>query len=208
MGHALLQAKMTAQEFLLWDHNETVRREFVRGEVFAMAGGEDSNNIVAGNLFIAIRNHLRGTPCRVLVADVKLRIEAADCFFYPDIMVTCSANDAAQPLIKQEAKLVVEVLSPSTAAYDRGDKFAAYRLLPSLQEYLLIEPRTRRCEMYRKGPDGLWVLHPSDEGQMLELACLDLKVSAAALWEDVPLPGTRTAADSPASDQAAPSPTP
>jgi Uma2 family endonuclease len=186
MGQALLQAKMTAEQFLAWDRTETQRREFVRGEVFAMAGGEDGNNIVAGNLFIALRNHLRGTPCRVLVADIKLRVEAADCFFYPDIMVTCSPTDATDRLVKREPKLVVEVLSPSTAAFDRGDKFAAYRLLPSLQEYLLIEPRTRRCELYRKNIEGLWVLHPSDEGQVLALASMDLSVTAEALWEDVP----------------------
>jgi Uma2 family endonuclease len=95
-----------------------------------MAGGEDANNIVAGNLFIAMRNHLPGTPCRALVADVKLHFEAADCFFYPDIVVTCNATDAADRLTKREPKLVVEVLSPSTATFDRGDKFAAYRLLP------------------------------------------------------------------------------
>ena len=176
---------MTAAEFLAWDERETLRREFVRGEVFAMAGGEDRNNIVALNLAVALRQHLSGSRCRVFMADVKLRVEAADCYFYPDLMVTCSAADAASRLIKRDAVLVVEVLSPSTSAYDRGDKFADYRALPSLAEYLLVDVDKRRCDLYRKGADGLWVLHPTQGEQSLVLASLDLTVPAAALWADL-----------------------
>lgn len=192
MGYALRRARMTAEEFLAWDATQTVKHEFVRGEVFAMAGGEDNNNTVAGNLYLALRQHLRGTPCRVFTSDVKLRVDAADCFFYPDLMVTCSAADAAQRLIKREPLLVVEVLSPSTAAFDRGDKFADYRLLPTLAEYLLVDVRSRRCDLYRKGADGLWVLHPSDAGQPVQLASVALEINAEALWADVepePEPG-------------------
>jgi Uma2 family endonuclease len=178
--------RMSAAEFLAWDELQTVRHEFVRGEVFAMAGGEDSNAIIALNLASAARAHLRGTPCRVLISEVKLRIEAADCYFYPDLMVTCSAADAANRLIKREPVLAVEVLSPSTAAYDRGEKFAAYRTLPTLTEYVLIDPRSRRCDVYRKNDLGLWVLHPCEPGQALVLASVDLTVSADTLWEDVP----------------------
>jgi Uma2 family endonuclease len=83
----------------------------------------------------------------VLISEVKLRIEAADSFFHPDMMVTCSATDAANRLIKREPVLVVDVLSPSTAAYDRGEKFAAYRTLPTLAEYVLIDPKSRRCDV-------------------------------------------------------------
>lgn len=117
---------MTAQEFLAWDALEPMRHEFVRGEVLAMAGAEERHVMVAGNVYVALRAHLRGTPCRTFITDMKLRIEAANCFFYPAVMVTCSAVDAADPLIKREPVLVVEVLSPGTAACDRGDKFAAY----------------------------------------------------------------------------------
>ena len=127
MGPPLPNASMTAAEFLAWDEQQTLKREFVRGEVFAMSGGEDRNNTVAGNLYTALRQHLAGSPCRVYQADIKLRVEAADCYFYPDVMVTCSRADAASRLIKRDAVLVVEVLSPSTSAYDRGDKFADYR---------------------------------------------------------------------------------
>ena len=187
VGYALKQP-MTAAEFLTWDAGQTIRHEFVRGEVFAMAGGEDRNATVAGNVYIALRQHLRGTPCRVYASDVKLRVEAADCFFYPDVMVTCSATDLQDRLVKREPVLVVEVLSPSTGAYDRGDKFASYRQLPSLQEYLLVDVETLRCDLFRKGADGLWVLHPSDADEPVQLACVDLQLAPEALWTDLEPP--------------------
>ena len=154
MGLPLPNALMTAAEFLVWDEHETVKREFVRGEVFAMSGGQDRNNTVAMNLIMALRPHLRGSACRAYIADIKLRVEAANCYFYPAVMVTCSRADAASRLIKRDAVLVVEVLSPSTSAYDRGDKFADYRALESLAEYLLVDVDKRRCDLYRKGADG------------------------------------------------------
>lgn len=185
MGYALQKPRMTAEEYLAWDAGQTEKTEFIAGEVFAMAGGEDRNATVAGNLYIALRQHLGGSPCRVYGSDVKLRVEAADCFFYPDLMVTCSAGDLTDRLIKREPVLVAEVLSPSTAAFDRGDKFAAYRQLPSLQEYLLVDVDRQRCDLFRKGADGLWVLHPSEAGEAVRLASVDLLLPAEALWADL-----------------------
>ncbi len=186
MGYALKKQRMTAAEFLAWDETQTAERyEFVRGEVFMMTGGVDRNYTVALSLAIALRQHLRGTPCRVYGSDVKLRVEAADCFFYPDLMVTCSAVDAADRLIKREPVLVVEVLSPSTAAFDRGDKFADYRQLASLREYLLVDVNSRRCDLHRLGADGLWVLHPTQGDQPLVLSSVNLILAAADLWAEL-----------------------
>ena len=98
---------------------------------------------------------------------------------------TCSPADAASRLIKREPTLVVEVLSPGTAAFDRGDKFAAYRQLPSLTEYLLVDVRSRRCDLFRQQADGLWALHPSLPGEAVMLRSVELSVSAAELWADV-----------------------
>ncbi len=185
MGHALQLQPLTADAFLAWEREQSDRHEFVRGEVFAIAGGEDRHNTAAMNLVVALRHHLRDRPCRVYASDVRLRVDAADCFFYPDLMVTCSAADAADRLLKREPALAVEVLSPATAAFDRGEKFAAYRQLPSLVEYLLVDVEHRRCDLYRKGSDGLWVLHPSEPGQGVALASVGLEVPGAALWADL-----------------------
>jgi len=185
MGQAAADMRMSAADFLVWDESQTIRHEFVRGEVFAMAGAEEAHGVVAGNLYMALRAHLKGTPCRTSMSEMKLRVEAADSYFYPDVMVTCSAADAADKLIKREPLLVVEVLSPSTAAYDRGDKFASYRQLPSLREYLLVDLKGRRFDLYRKGVDRLWVLHPFEAGSALTLTSVDLTLSADAIWDEV-----------------------
>lgn len=195
MGHAALKTPMTAAEFLVWDESQTIKHEFVNGQVFergrpgetqAMVGAGEAHVTLTGNAFVALRLHLKGTLCRCFFVDMKLRVAAADAYFYPDLMVTCSAADARAPLVKAEPLLLVEVLSPSTEGHDRGDKFAAYRLLPSLREYWLIDPQSRRCDLYRLGADGLWVLYPVETGEDVHLSSVDLVVSAAVLWEDVP----------------------
>ncbi len=186
MGLPAELTAMTAADFLAWDATQTVRHEFIAGEVFAMAGAGEGHVTAALNVAMQLRAHLAGTPCRVFITDMKLRVDAADAYFYPDVMVTCSAADAAQALVKREPLLVVEVLSPATAAYDRGDKFAAYRRLDSLREYLLVDADGRRCDLYRKGDDGLWVLHPTEAGQGVALASVGLDIGAAALWAEMP----------------------
>jgi len=186
MGHAAVQLPITADEFLAWDTLQTIKREFVRGRVVAMSGAHEAHVTLVGNVYGALRHRLKGSPCRTLASEMKLRVEAADAVFYPDVMVTCSAADAADPLIKREPTLVVEVLSPSTAAYDRGEKFAAYRLLPTLQEYLLVDPVARRCDLYRRGNDGLWVLHPGAPEQGVHFASVGLELDGARLWDEVP----------------------
>ncbi len=189
MGHAALELPLSADEFLAWDARQSVKHEFVAGEVFAMAGAEKAHVAVSLNVAMVLRQHLRGSPCSTFIADTKLRVDAADAFYYPDVIVTCSAADAADPITVRQPVLLVEVLSPSTAAYDRGAKFAAYRQLPTLREYLLVDPDTRRCDLYRLGADGLWVLHPFDPGQAVQLASVALEIPAATLWDEVPAPG-------------------
>lgn len=178
------QPRMSAEEFLAWDAHQSVKHEFVRGELLLKESADQRHNLTAGNVLMALRAHLRGTPCRTLAFDMKLRVEAADCFYYPDVLVTCSETDR-DPLVKREAVLVVEVLSPSTAAFDRGDKFADYRLLPSLREYLLLDPGKRRGDLYRKGSDGLWVLHPFSTEEVVRLESVGLTLEPPVLWEDV-----------------------
>ena len=182
---ALAQPKFGAEDYLAWEANQPVKHEYLAGEVFAMAGGSDAHVTVSLNLASALRAHLRGTPCRTYIADMKLRVAAADAYFYPDVFVTCSAADAQQPLAKAEPVLVAEVLSPSTEAFDRGGKFAAYRSLPSLQEYLLIDPDRRSVEVYRRDASGHWVLYPYSGDEVLELVSVHLSLPLAQVFEDV-----------------------
>lgn len=184
-GQAAADLRMSMAQFLDWEAAQAQRHEFVAGEVFAMAGADDAHVTVALNVAMALRRHLAGTPCRVYMSDMKLAVRESQGVYYPDVMVTCSEADRASALVKSEPKLLVEVLSPSTAAFDRGDKFADYRRLASLQEYALVDPKTRRSDVYRKGADDLWVLHPADAGQSLVLSSVALEIDAQTLFAEV-----------------------
>ena len=186
MGPAEQKAVFSAADYLVWEAAQIDRHEFIDGEVFAMAGAEDRHVTVAMNLAFALRQHLVGSPCRTFMSDMRLHVAAANSYFYPDVFVTCSALDLASPLLKSEPKLIAEVLSPSTAAYDRGLKFSHYRSLASLQEYVLIDLDGRSTDCYRKGADGLWVLHPFARGEPISLASVALELTAAQLFAEVP----------------------
>lgn len=190
MGAAQPRTKLSIDEFLAWDATQTDKVELVCGEIFAMAGAEDGHVTAAGNIYVALRHHLKGSPCRAYMSDMKLRVESLGSVFYPDVMVTCSASDHQSRLVKTEPILLVEVLSPSTAAYDRGNKFAQYRQLDALREYVLVDVESRRTDVYRKNADGLWVLHPFEPGQAVQLASVDLLLPDADLYAEVDPPET------------------
>ena len=191
-----------AQAYLAWEAEQSTKHEYHDGEVFAMAGASDAHVTVAGNVYMALRNHLRGSPCSVFISDMKLRVEEDNAFFYPDVFVTCAESDRGQSHSKSAPVLVVEVLSPATSAYDRGAKFAAYRKLPTLREYALIDPERLSLDLFRReGDSKRWVLHPIEAGGHVEWASVGLQVPLEALYEDVPM--TTTGPQShPAPDQA------
>lgn len=185
MRHAQQRQPMTAADYLNWEEAQEQRHEFVAGEVFAMAGAEDWHVTVTGNIAIALRQHLRGGPYQTYISDMRLQVEAANAYFYPDVMVTCDAADHASRRFKSHPVLLVEVLSDSTGHYDRGDKFAQYRRIASLREYMLVDIARRATDVYRKGADGLWVLHPFAGEENVVLASVDLTLSARELFADV-----------------------
>ncbi len=180
-----------AQAYLAWEAEQSTKHEYHDGEVFAMAGASDAHVTVAGNVYMALRNHLRGSPCSVFISDMKLRVEEDNAFFYPDVFVTCAESDRGQSHSKSAPVLVVEVLSPATSAYDRGAKFAAYRKLPTLREYALIDPERLSLDLFRRDGDSKrWVLHPIEAGGYVEWASVGLQVPLEALYEDVPMTTT------------------
>lgn len=180
MGYGVGHDRMTLEEFLAWEAVQQERHEFVDGEVFAMSGAEERHVIASMNVAFELRRQLAGGPCKVLMTDMKLRV--AERIFYPDVFVTCSEADRGRSLYKCDPVLIVEVLSPSTAAYDRGGKFAHYRDIATLKELALIDPATRRSDVYRKGDDGLWVLHPFTPEQGVAFASLDVRIDAETLF--------------------------
>lgn len=172
-------------DFLTWENEQTTRNFFYRGEVFAMVGVRQDHAHVSGNVFAALKSALRGTPCRAFIADMKLRIDTADAVLYPDVMVGCDPRDRATPLYLSHPKLIVEVLSYSTTAFDRGDKFFACRRIDTLEEYALVDVAARRVESFRRNAEGLWVLHEFSGLQTVEFASVGVTIDSATLYENV-----------------------
>jgi Uma2 family endonuclease len=127
---------------------------------------------------------------------MKLRVESANCFFYPDVFVTCDPRDrtAETDYFKLHPILVAEVLSESTAAFDRGRKFGIYRELESLREYVLVDPDRHSVEVFRRDPTDHWVLYPYGPGSEVELTSIGLRVPIVTIYEDVELPGAQQTA--------------
>lgn len=177
--------RMSRADFLDWESRQTDKHEFYQGEVFAMAGARQAHVIVAGNCFALLKAHLRGSGCRTFIADMQLEVQAVDAIFYPDVFVSCDPRDLAAERVLAHPRVIIEVLSDSTAAFDRGGKFAAYRTLPSLQEYVLIDPDRRSLEVFRRTATDDWLLATRDSARALVLVSLDFEASLTDVFEDL-----------------------
>ncbi|WP_066337454.1 Uma2 family endonuclease [Azohydromonas lata] len=181
---AVPQHKLSLAEFLEWENAHSDRHEFHRGEVFAMVGGRRSHGRVVANLVRHLGNVLDGSPCQIFSESMKVQV-ADDTLLYPDVFVTCDKADLATEMIFRAPALVIEVLSPSTQAYDRSQKFALYRRIPALREYVLLDPDTRRAEAFRRTADGGWTFHDMSEDAVLSLPVIEAGVPLADVFQGV-----------------------
>jgi Uma2 family endonuclease len=176
---------VSPEDYLAGEKVSPIKHEYRQGEIYAMAGAKKAHAIISGNAFALLRNHLRGSGCMPYVADVKVRIEAANCYYYPDVAVTCDERDSnTDEDFIIYPRLIVEVLSPSTAAFDRGEKFADYRTSESLQEYVLINQERVSVECFRRNAEGLWVLYPYTQGQEVQFKSVNFSCAIEGLYED------------------------
>ena len=182
---------LSVAEYLQMERISLVKHEYINGAVYAMAGANDAHVTIALNMAALLRNHIRGSGCRVYITDMKVRLETPNCFYYPDIMVTCNSHDRENSTYKCFPKLIVEVLSASTEAFDRGDKFADYQTLTSLEEYVLVNTRHQRVECFRRYGDGMWILQSyTPESKYFTLQSVEFTATLAELYEDVELATT------------------
>ena len=174
--------KLSLAEYLAWEDDQVERNEFTRGEVFAMVGGKRGHGRVIANVMRLLGNLLDDTPCQPFSENMKVQVDE-DAVLYPDVFVTCDREFSPSQAVFTSPILIVEVLSPSTQAYDRSQKFAIYRRLRSLREYVLIDPDTRRVEVFRPGDDGLWNLFDMSDLAEVELASVGCRVAMGDLFK-------------------------
>ncbi|MBC7942645.1 MAG: Uma2 family endonuclease [Chitinophagaceae bacterium] len=185
--NALTQPKLTLEAYLAWENEQPEKHEFHRGEVYAMVGARRAHGRVVANLIRHLGNQLAGTPCQAFSDGMKVQV-GDDTVLYPDVFVTCDKVDLATDLIFRSPTLVIEVLSPTTQSYDRSHKFALYRRIPVLLEYILVDPDTRRIEGFRRGADGLWVLHDMSEAPAMQAASVGCSVPLADIFAGIDPP--------------------
>ena len=150
--------KITPEEYLELEKNSELKHEYFEGEIFAMTGAKPNHNLISFNIVGELKNQLKGSPCMGFTSDQRIKIEAVTKYVYPDISIACDEvkfdDDPLGSLLNPV--VVFEILSDSTEAYDRGMKFQHYRLLPSLQEYILVSQNHCLVEKYVRKNDRSW----------------------------------------------------
>lgn len=185
------QLRLTREEFLAAERRAESKNEYRNGDVVAMSGASFSHNLIVANLVGELRFQLKKRPCSVLPSDMRVLIEAAERYVYPDVTVVCGEpelTDDEQDTIVNP-KLIVEVLSKTTRDYDHGDKFLFYRTLPSFQEYVLVSQKRPFVEHYLKQSDGKWLLaevHGMEASVTLE--SISCRLELAEIYDKVDVP--------------------
>ncbi len=178
--------RLSFEEYLELEERSGTRHEFVDGFMFAMAGGTTQHNQISNNINIRAALAARGSSCRVYIADVKVRTPDGTGF-YPDVFVICDEDDedSQDNRVKRRPCFIVEVLSASTEAFDRGEKFLQYLQIPSLQAYVLVSQDRKLIEVYRRMPYETWRYEKIQETGTLELPCINLTMTLEDIYEDV-----------------------
>jgi Uma2 family endonuclease len=177
---------MSVEEYLAWEREQVEKHEYYGGEVFSQAGGTRRHSLVGSNLLRSIGNVLVGHPCEVHGSDMRVHIKANDSQVYPDVSIVCPPIEADTNDVISNPVLVAEVLSPSTADFDRGTKFGHYRLLPSLREYLVLWQDEARAEHHVMQEAGVWVLKEIvGLDQTLDLASIGKSILMSDVYDKV-----------------------
>lgn len=175
---------MTAEAYLDWEATQAERHEYWDGEVVAMTGTTRNHNRASGNFFKLLDDALVDRPCEAYIADIKVRVEPGQKFFYPDVVVTCDERDD-DPRFVQFLCLIIEVLSPSTEAIDRGIKFAHYRKFTALQEYVLVQVEQPVVEVFRRNQQGQWIFSDYELADQLRLESVGVELAVADLYSQI-----------------------
>lgn len=175
-------------EYLALERKSETKHELVNGQIVAMSGASPVHNLIAMNLGSLLRELLRAKPCVVLSSDQRIHVPATGLFAYPDLTVVCGRPEfhPRDDHTLVNPRVIVEVLSDSTEAFDRGAKFGHYQGIASLEEYVLVSTRERRIEHFRRQDSGQWLLtvHAGDHARV-ELPALGGSIALADVYEKV-----------------------
>ena len=177
---------LTEEEYLEYERKADTKSEYYRGELFAMAGAKASHNIILSNLMGILYSQLRKKPCTVFPSDMRVRVSTSGLYTYPDLSIVCEKPiylDSKRDTLLNPS-LVLEILSESTEAYDRGQKFEMYRNIPELKEYVLISTKYKKIESFIRTTNS-WELHESRESVPFRFSSLDVEISLEDVYEKV-----------------------
>ncbi len=180
--------RMSVESYLTLDRNSTdARYEFIDGYAYMMSGGTANHSTISINITSLLSNLLGNGLCRIYNSDMKVRLSESR-YVYPDATVSCNEYDRGNSETIQSPLLIIEVLSPGTEAYDRGNKFGYYRACPTIEEYVLVNTQREVIEVYRRARPNLWTLHLFESGTHVEFASLNVSFPIAAIYRNVILP--------------------
>jgi Uma2 family endonuclease len=189
MAETARRPRYSLKEYLILEEMSNVRHEYLDGQIFAMAGGTPEHAGLCANLIALLSNALAGRPCRVFTSDVRVRVRATGFDTYPDATVVCGREerDADDSNALGNPLLLVEVTSPSTEAYDRGEKLEHYKRIPSLQEVLIVAHRETRVDVWRRRRGEEWAVESAGPEGKVRLQSLSCELAVAEIYRN-PLP--------------------
>lgn len=185
MQAAVKSEFVSVSDYLTAEESSQLRHEYLGGLVYAMAGETLTHNQIVGNLYLSLRQNLKGKPCRVFVSDIRVNfhLHEDEYFYYPDIVVTCDKRDTHDRFVRHP-KLIIEVLSESTERVDKREKFFAYTSIASLDEYVLVSQSSREITSFRRAND--WKAEKTSGAKAsVAIASLRLKLPLSAIYEGV-----------------------
>ena len=188
MSHAPAHQPLSKDAYLRQEAEAEIKHELVSGAAYAMAGASERHNRIAGNVFYHLRTITRGKACRAFMANMKLRIAANATYYYPDVLLVCDPADD-HPIYNQAPCLLAEVLSPATASVDMREKWQAYRALPSLRYYLLVDSERLWARVFFRKEGGDWFEQALAREDILDVLCDGVRMNLTLddLYEDTGL---------------------
>jgi len=178
---------LTPEEYFTWEEQQLEKHELIDGQVYAMTGGSKNHSFISAQLIALFTNHLVGSGCETATSDLRVNIAGTNNYIHPDVSVTCDDRDKTTTQYITYPCLIVEVLSKSTEAYDRGGKFKMYKNNPVLQDYLLVSSTAIEIDLYHKNDSGQWIITIYGEGDTIELKSINLSFAIEQVYRDLNL---------------------